>query len=50
MKTCPLNVKKFDHPPTKKVKVVKQAPEFLVAQNVAPTPGGPLVQRMRVVS
>ena len=50
MKTCLPNIRKFDDPPAKKAKVAKAAPEFHIAVNLAPTPGGPPVQGMCIVS
>ena len=46
--TCPPNIKKLDYPPTKKP---KRAPEFHIAVNLAPTPGGgPALQGTCIVS
>jgi hypothetical protein len=49
-KTCPPNIKQFDVPPTKKAKAAQLAPEFHIAVNLAPTPGGPALQATCVVS
>ena len=50
MKTCPLNIKQFDDPPTKKRKVAQPAPEFHIAVNLAPMQGGSALQGACVVS
>ena len=50
MKTCPLNIKQFDDPPTKKRKAAQPAPEFHIAVNLAPTQGGSALQGACVVS
>ena len=50
MKTCLLNIKQFDDPPTKKCKAAQLAPEFHIAVNLAPMLGGSILQGGCVVS
>ena len=49
MKTCLPNIKLLDNPPTKK-EAAQLAPEFPIAVNLAPMPGGSVLQGVCVVS